>query len=112
MTTDNYYIESRKKGNKRWQLHVPGDKFRETAERKIAEWRHHGTIDQSREYRVIRRMNKSNLVAVEGLHECSGRLTGEGLAPGEQQDPSPVTRANPKSIRDADRALSEFRRTK
>lgn len=38
-----------------------------------------------------------NFEADEGHHKCSGILTGEGLAPGEHLDPSPVTSANPKS---------------
>ena len=49
-----YYIESKKRKNKRWQRHLPGFKFRETAEKNLEEWEFHYRLDTKREYKITR----------------------------------------------------------
>ena len=61
-----YYIQSKKKTEKKWVNHIPAKKSRETAEKTLARWKFYGTLMENREYRIYHNPN----------HRIGGGLSG------------------------------------
>lgn len=61
----SWLIQSRRRGRKRWRSHIPSFFSKESAVRRIADWRWYGKAAADQEFRVVQRENGTTQVAWE-----------------------------------------------